>query len=358
MKRFPLLLIALGVACVLSACQREPRLTPQEQATVTTLTAHLKTRCVGRYLIDMPTDAALFGSLEVQGVSIEAKAMSLDAYHAAMKARSNELATTTSAYGYRFVYADTAIQGIPESRYFVSLGNVYQRPDSIRIIEAYRWDHGYQIKMTIEASSAKDSVYFKNDPSVRDDPDMTNVSAKGQLVASLLSRARGRADDEIPSEPGVCFQGGWLVGKPWDKENVGLQFVPAQHNDVSVDMDTSNIQTSDTLMQRGGDINAMLRDVNGHTIRKGAVELAGMHAEEWLVAGQTVLEVPGFLFALEANSRIGSPLTPLVTLQMDVGSPNRILQASHLEKASLTEGEAVSLWDAISRTLRPRPNAF
>ena len=28
------------------------------------------------------------------------------------------------------------------------------------------------------------------------------------------------------------------------------------------------------------------------------------------------------------------------------------------QKASLTEGEAVALWDAVSRTLRPRPNAF
>ncbi|WP_408601260.1 T6SS immunity protein Tli4 family protein [Paraburkholderia heleia] len=29
-----------------------------------------------------------------------------------------------------------------------------------------------------------------------------------------------------------------------------------------------------------------------------------------------------------------------------------------MKKASLTEGEAVSLWDAVSRTLRPRPNGF
>lgn len=211
MKRVLLPLIAMGVSLTLGACQRQPSLTPQEHATVNALTSNLKTRCVGRYLIDMPAEAAIFGTTQVNGVTIEATAMPLDTYHKAMRSRSAELSTTKAWHGYRFLYADTAIEGIPESRYFVSLGDPRPLTDAERLIEAYRWDNGYQIKMQIKASSAKDSVDFKDDPSVRDDPDMTNVSAKGQVVASLLSRVRGRADDEVPNEPGVCFQGGWLA---------------------------------------------------------------------------------------------------------------------------------------------------
>ena len=359
MKRFSLLLTAIGVSLLLGACQRQPSLTPQEQITVNALTSHLKTRCVGRYLIDTPAEAAIFGTIEVQGVSIEAKAMSLDDYHKAMKAHSDELKRTKSFFGYQFLYTDTVIEGIPDSRYFVSLGKSDANSDTDRLIEAYRWDRGHLIKMQILASYARDSIAFKDDPSVRNDPAMNNLSAKSQVVASLLNRARGRGDDEIPNEPGVCFQGGWLVGAPWEQEKVHAQFVPSNHNDVSFDLDTnSGIQESDTLLERGGDINEMLRQAQGHTVRKGAVDLAGMHAEEWLASGITVLKVPGFLFSLEANSKSSNPKAPLTILQLDVGSPNRVLQTSRLEKASLTEGEAVGLWDAVSRTLRPRPNGF
>jgi hypothetical protein len=62
---------------------------------------------------------------------------------------------------------------------------------------------------------------------------------------------------------------------------------------------------------------------------------------------------------LEANSKIGSAQTPLVILSMDNGGlPPESDGNRSLSQASLTEDEAVALWDAVSRTLRPRPNGF
>ena len=75
------------------------------------------------------------------------------------------------------------------------------------------------------------------------------------------------------------------------------------------------------------------------------------------MAGITTRGVPGHHLALEANSRIGSAQTPLVILEMDTGSENRVLR-DPIDKAALTEGEAVAFWDVVSRTLRPRPNGF
>jgi hypothetical protein len=350
---------AVVVVTALTACQRLPQPTPQELATVNTITSKLKTRCVGRYLIDVPADAALFGTLDVQGVSIEAKPMSLDDYRKAMNARSEELRSAKSLFGYRFLYNSTDIKGIPDSRYFVSLGKTYEGTDSTRLIEAYRWDRGYQIGMKIEGDDAKHSVYFKDDPVARDAPYMNDAAAKSQLLVSLLSRARGRPDDEIPGEPGVCFQGGFLRGEPWPKESVTFQVVPAHHDDVSFDLETdSNLRETTSLLERGHDINELFRQAHARTLRKGVVELRGMHAEEWLASGPTVLDVPGFMFSLEANSKNGSPRAPLTTLQMDVGAPNRVFKNHDLKMASLTEAEAINVWDIISRTLRPRPNAF
>ena len=325
------------------------------------LTSHLTTRCVGRYLIDVPAEVASFGTTQVSGVDIEAKAMSLDDYHKAMKARSDELRATKSFFGYRFLYADTVIEGIPESRYFLSLGNANAMTDAERLVEMYRWDRGYQIKMRIAASNAKDSVYFKNKPRVKDDPDMTNVSAKAQLVVSLLSRARGRTDDEIPNEPGACFQGGFLVGPQWDSEKIEAYFVLPAHRDVSFSLETNtDVHDDTTLLQRGKEINAALtHDPNGKAIRNGHVALTGMIAEEWLMQKTTVFKIPGFLFSMEANSLPNNDQKPVVMLDMRVGAPSALTDDSAtIDKASLIEGEAVGLWDAVSRTLRPRPNAF
>jgi len=360
MKRHLATLTAVCLALSLSACHRHRSLTQQELKAVTDLTANLTPRCVGRYLIDVPADAHIFQTIDVERVRVSAQPMPLDAYKRAMQARSEELGAAKTHFGYRFLYADHAVDGIPDSRYFVSLGEIGAMTDAERLIEAYRWDRGYQIKMQIEASSAKDAVYFKDRPAVRDDPDMTNVAERLRLVISLLSRAKGRADDEIPTEPGMCFQGGFLAGKARDRENTKTKFVLDSHHDVNINIDTdSDIRTTDTLLQRGAQIREGLSRNKGRTVRNGTVELPdGLLVQEWLMAGITTADVPGFHFALEANSLVGSPQSPLIILVLDVGAPNRMIKAYDISSASLTEGESVALWDKVSHTLRPRPNGF
>jgi Tle cognate immunity protein 4 C-terminal domain/Tle cognate immunity protein 4 N-terminal domain len=324
------------------------------------MTANLKTHCVGRYLIDVPADALAFPTTKLQGVTVEAQAMSQADYQKAMEAHAKELKATKSLFGYQFLYVDTEIEGIPTSRYFVSLIEPSTSPDSMRLIEAYKWDRGYQFKLRIEASDAKNSVYFKDDPSVRDDPIMTDVRANGQLVVSLLDRVRGRTDDQISTEPGVCFAGGFLpgAGDIRYREDAFVQFVLKDHSDVSFDLDTdTGIQEPNTLLERGGDIHAMLRQNDGHTIRKGVLDFYAMQAEEWVAEQKSLDGVLSTYATLEANSKAGSAKAPFVNLTMSTGEGNRVLQ-DKIDRASLTESEAVALWDAVSRSLRPRPNGF
>ena len=350
-------LVALACMACLTACHRNPPLTLQEQKIVTELTANLTPRCVGRYVIDMPGDALAFSFATLNGVKVEAKAMTQKGYETALDARSQELKTAKHYLGYPFLYADDKIEGIAGSRYFISLESTVVSTDAERVIEAYKWSRGYQIELKISVSDAKDSIAFKDDP-VRNEPYMNDVPEKLRIVISMLERIRGRTEDEIPTEPGVCFVGGFLPGKATAEENISTQFVLHDHHDVSFGLDTdANIQADTTLLQRSSSVNAALKDNDGRTIRKGHVDLLGMQAEEWLLAGLTPLNVRGNHMTLEANSRTGSAKTPLVTLDMDTGS-NSYLQRDSIEKASLTEGEAVALWDAVSRTLRPRPNSF
>ncbi|WP_087669161.1 T6SS immunity protein Tli4 family protein [Caballeronia humi] len=168
------------------------------------------------------------------------------------------------------------------------------------------------------------------------------------------------ADDDIPTEPGVCFLNGFLPGKATDQENVYAGFVLRDKPDVSFVLQTdSNIREQTTLLQRGTSVNQALKQRDGRTIRKGHVALAGMQAEEWLAEGMTTAAIRGHHFGMEANSKTGSAQSPLISLEMDNGGIPPDDDPEHRAvKASLTEGEAVGLWDAISRTLRTRPNAF
>ncbi|WP_196493567.1 T6SS immunity protein Tli4 family protein [Burkholderia anthina] len=55
--------------------------------------------------------------------------------------------------------------------------------------------------------------------------------------------------------------------------------------------------------------------------------------------------------------RIAYGVQIMMTLDMNTGAPNNVLQEK-IDKASLTDGESVALWDSVSRSLRPRQDSF
>ena len=361
MMHRPAFVTAAAFVLALTACSHPSSSpTPKESSSVTALTSNLKTRCIGRYLIDMPADAMVSGSLKVNDVAIEATAMPLDTYHKAMQARSNELHAKKSFFGYQFMYTDSVVDGVPDSHFFVSLGDEYANSDTDRLIEAYRWDNGFQIKMQIKADDARNSNTFKDYPRIKNAPAMNDASGKSGQIAELIRRAHGRADDEIPTGRGVCFQGGFITGTQLDSEEAEMDFILPDRHDVSFVLQTNtDIHETTTLLQRWKDINAyMAQDSGSKTLRKGQVFLQDMTAEEWLIKGTTDLDIPGFLFFMEANSLPSKKQESLVALKLGVGAPSRLLIQPDIDHASLDESESLALWDAVSRTLRPRPNAF
>ncbi|WP_228937306.1 T6SS immunity protein Tli4 family protein [Paraburkholderia saeva] len=324
------------------------------------LTANLKTRCVGRYLVDMPEGMYVSGYAKIQGVDIETKAMSGDAYQREIEKREAELKATRSALGYQFLYQDGEAWG-KGTRYFVHLGNPADPSDAARVIEAYKWDHNYQIRLTIEASDYTHSV-FKDEPSIKQMTVKNNVPEKTRLVFGLLEKVRGRADDEIPTEPGLCFYGGFLPAKAGSEEEVSTQYVLNDRKDIRFNIEsTPDLRDSTTLLQHADspEARAALKAMDAKVIRKGTVELAGMKAEEWLFEGLKPGDGRGDSFSLRANEITSSPSSPFLSMDLTTGGQVQIQdQYVKLDRASLTTGEAVALWDAVSRTLRPRPNGY
>jgi hypothetical protein len=342
---------------VTAACARQPSpLSEQEQRTVSELNKNLTTRCVGRYLIDVPADALISGSARVQGVAIESDAMSHKAYRAEVANRKAELTKTRSVDAHPYLYADDPVDG-PDTHYFIYRGNVRDDPAN-RVFEVYKWDHGYRFKLGIEGSDFLHPDQT-TDPVVQQMAVKNDVPEKKRIVFDLVRRLRWRDEEEIPTEPGLCFPGAFLPGRARATEVAGAQFVLARNPDVSIGVESnSSIREPNTLLQRSDQIDAALKSMKaGRTIRKGSVASRGIDAEEWLIAGETDLGVQGSMFTLEANSMTSSAQAPLLTVDFNTGSPNAFMQ-DRIEAASMSEGEAVALWDVVSRTLRPRPNGF
>jgi hypothetical protein len=345
----------------LAACGNHPApLTQQEKQTVNELTTNLKTRCVGRYLVDMPEGMYVSGYAKVHGVDIETKAMSGDAYQREIAKREAELKAAKSALGYQFLYQDGEAWG-KGTRYFVHLGSPSDPSDTTRVIEAYKWDRGYRIKLKVTAWDYDHSV-FKEEPSVKQMPIKNNVRERTALVFELLEKVRGRADDEIPAEPGLCFYGGFVPIKAGSEEEVSTLYTLNGQDDINFAFETTpDFRDSITLLQHADSLEARaaLKAMDAKVIRKGTVELPGMKAEEWLFEGLKPGDGRGDTFSLKANEITSSPSSPFLSLDLTTGGQVQIQdQYVKLDKASLTTGEAVALWDAVSRTLRPRPNGF
>ncbi|MGS0978242.1 T6SS immunity protein Tli4 family protein [Burkholderia glumae] len=351
----------LAAACLIltvAACDHKPApLSQQEKQIVTELTANLKTRCVGRYLIDMPAEADESGYAKIQGVSIDAKAMTEAAWRQEVAQREAALKATKSRDAYPFLYEAGKARG-EHTYYFIHRGTIYEAPNR-RYIEGYKWDRGYRFLLKVK-------TYDYTNPDRSGDPiveqfDVKNgVPEKAAVVFGLLEKLRGRSPDDIPTEPGLCFAGGFLPGKASDGQYVRGGFGLASKPDVffKVAVDTA-FQGDTSLLQRFQPLNSQIKEAGGTVIRKGTVVLEIGKAEELLIAGLTPARVPGHSFSLEVNSTSSSAQAPFLSLDMRNGGLNLDPRdGKKIDKASLTEGEAIGLWDAVSRTLRLRPGAM
>ncbi|SAK64765.1 putative lipoprotein [Caballeronia ptereochthonis] len=318
----------------------------------------LQPRCVGRFIIDAPNGALQAGGATINDVKLTAEQISLQDFENEMQAREVTLKSTRSEFGFQFLFDYGKVRGSDKTRYFISLGEPHEISDGARVIEAYKWDNGYQVSVRIKAFDSRNLKIYDRHPEMREFAS-NNVPEKTNLVFDLVESAYGRNDEVIPTEPGVCFLGGFLKRTAQRNERINTRFVLADKRDVKISLLTdSGIQEKDTLLQRGKQVERSLSLISGgRTVRKGRVSLQGLEAEEWLTAGETQLEVPGNTFTLEANSTIGSAEAPFIALDMKTGAPSNF-EKGPIKAASMSEADAVKLWDAVSRTLRPRPNGF
>jgi Tle cognate immunity protein 4 C-terminal domain/Tle cognate immunity protein 4 N-terminal domain len=322
----------------------------------------MKTRCVGRYLIDMPAVFLQAGTAKFGDASVQAQAMTSEEFDDAVEKREAKMKGTKSAMGFRFLYDYGEVPNVERTQYFVSLGDYGSSSDAVRIIDAYKWDHGYQLTLRLKAKDFTHSK-IRDMPSVKDMPVQNNLPEKTRIAFDLIARFQGRPDDVVPSEPGACFFGGFLKGKASGDEKIDSSLVIADKPDVWFSFESfTNLSASDTLLQRvhSSEARELFKATNGGLIRSGTIALeGGLKADEALMFGRTTAfeAIQGNLLSLEVNYA-GGATTPYLLLDMKNGYPSELIESYDIKRASLTEGEAIGIWDKVSRSLRARQNAF
>jgi hypothetical protein len=354
----------------LVACQPKALpMTPEETTRVEALTTNMTPRCIGRHMIDLPEVFVLNSEAgaEIEGVRLTVVPMSKANFEMLFEATQFRLA------GLKQAGKD---KNRPHLRRTIplpspNLGGIFDRAKSDassdrsgREIEVMGWRDGYRISALVAATD----LTFPEDA---DDPIAkqlkTDVDEKLAQLLKVFERVRGRSLTEQPTEAGLCIANGFVRGPAIENEHMNISFHLKNAPDVFFNFNHwTSVRGAKSLMDRKPIVERDLATSGSKTIRAGKREIQGLPYEEWLVQGPTPARVPGNMFTLNGNETRNELTKPFVEFRLFNGfriparqrTMEESAQLKDLEKASLTDAEAIAIWDRVTANLRPRPGAF
>ncbi|QRX84026.1 T6SS immunity protein Tli4 family protein [Glaciimonas sp. PAMC28666] len=315
-----------------------------------------RTLCIGRFVIDIPTEMQL----------------KTDEYHYA----GHELRSTPSVMRYSFDH-------IVNERVAVLLSK--KRKDysgKTVLLTDIPW---LETNMAIESNSRllvynetsrdrlrlsymSEGYVWSNDTLLFATPltSFEMIEDAIDVAKDVLPRVSGRLNTEISTKPGFCFDGGLVKGLQKYNESVTAYFErPSTLGGMIFGIETRpTVKVDDKLLDRKSFFVQALGKLIGHTstIRDGERTVAGMDGQEWLLK-VTAGAITAYNFVWEFKGQIandGEPMhvtQPHAYLQLRVGGETRDAKTNARQTSALTEQEALDLWEALLQGTRLRPNA-
>lgn len=358
------LFLILIATLVVFSTKADP-MTPEEAKRIDTISANVITRCVGRYLIDLPESFVLNSesTTEIEGVRVNVKSMAHDLFDRVLATREQALRRET-IMGEKTPSLLSAVT-LPKGNGLVFNRSRTRESPVLRTLELSAWKNGYAITMFI---NTRDMSFEEPDPT---DTRKTDTPEKLAHLLSVYERVSGRKDTEIPSAPGLCIPNGFVAGVSREGQETDAVYHLASAPDVWFGIGSSDeIKEDETLFQRTPAVEQAMRDSGSKTLRKGKRTIHGQVYEEWLIGNVPASDqVRGTDFMLNGNETRADPEQPFIDLNFNNGrriptpelsmeEKDRLGLYKALPKATLSETEALAIWDKVSATLRPRPGAF
>jgi len=162
-----------------------------------------------------------------------------------------------------------------------------------------------------------------------------------------------------------------LIGDDHRIVREGLKQILADAPDVWFGITSDGtIGGMSTLFQRSSELEKGMSRAGVKTLRKAKRVVHGEPYEEWLFTNTPYQDdVRGTRFVLHGNESGEKPDQPFLKLafyngdripvpELTMPEKDRLGLFKPLTRATLSEAEALAIWDKLSATLRPRPGAF
>jgi hypothetical protein len=348
-------LVIVAAVWLLAACKHDPD--EWKTPNMTVLTPRLqpvfektKTVCFGRFMIDVPAATTVaWGDVSIPlGVSVYPNGVS--EVKAMAQTFIDELKSEKAIY----------LNDIP---LLISVAEI-PHPEG-KIVTGYE---GFQA-----IGELKINGYFKlnDDGVVIDSRPLDNMKDRVTSdIISIAQRLRPRAEHEVPAEPGNCIEHAFLPDKPGTEKERRAELVsigfrlkefPDTHLSISIRPSNPHRSESNTLKWQLERLEKNLKAENPNHprlktkyFRRGERQIHDWtDGFEGLSRSPDQADIHGIHdFGIDFQGVPHDPLKPFVLILMQTGVANNAAGAT---KPSLTDEEAIAVWDKITSTIRVRP---
>lgn len=301
------------------------------------------TLCFGRFLIDLPEGAHIKemgqqSSFMYGDIYSEPFGEGAEGFKNKMVLREADARAGKNPKNYEF--EKVIHTSIPNTRIFVTSRDIFGQ--KLFRFEMYHWVDGFLFSLAQGPYEEE-----KIGPNLR------------ELESRIIARLRVRAKDEIPTEPGFCIKDGFIAddGRAEHFEEARMQVNFLEWPDAWVSFYSQTVPKAgdDTLLQRlNKHPETPLERAYIRTFRRGKHGVNGFKGEESLDLLPTDDGVKQHSFYWEAPGEVKNIFVPLLSLEFETAV--RPLKG-HRPHPSLSDDQAIKLYDTIVNTLRVRPTS-
>lgn len=306
-----------------------------------TTTSTMKSVCVGRFVIDVPSTAVItYRRATVAGWEISTIQESDDHFDLRIRQREELFAARKNEHDRK------ALEIVLEVKTADVTGKIFMYDrKSLGLMRG-----GKEViseSVSIDALVRSSGVSFDFSAKLRRPEQI-------ERLEKILHQLQAIRETEIPTSAGFCFDHG-LLRDPLtvdNHEHVSLFLGTATHPDLAISLSTfAGGNPSPTLLERHK-ANDIRREYSSHfhDLRVGPRVINGFYGEEIL---QRVDELNGVKlhdFMWESFGHTKDVLLPKLTLELSTG----IGRPGAPVNSSLSDVEALALWEKISSSLRRR----
>ena len=360
-KKILILIAIVGSCCAAEWAYLHRDIPPlplntKEQKMINTLFEKTKPQCIGRYIYQVPLSFTndLYDGAKINEIKLSSERIYRPVFEQRIRLREQELKNEKTVNP----------ENAPYLKQVIPLKNleaiIFDRNEDgstagySRILEGHFYSNGVAFTVTVDMTDFSDPKFHQDKREYLaagvSEQFLDSKNAKLAEMQNLLSRLKGRKDDEVPTEAGTCIAEGFIAdNNQKNKEEFHIRYTFDDF--IFAAKSYTKLVTGDTLFDRSNDIEPILRTTGYNTIRKDKFSLPGLDAQEWLISGkqENDRQVNAYKFVLYANEKMADYHHPVLSL---------ILHNPDNETKIYSSEQLVEIWDRIIKTFQLRQGSF